>query len=132
MGQTRLTSITTVRTVAVPVTDHQRALDFYVGKLGLEKRLDVAFGAGQRWIEVAPAGSSTTLALAPAQGTAKAGSDTGIRLATEDAQADHDRLLASGVDADAEVMRLPGVPPMFSFRDPDGNRLYIVEQRERV
>jgi lactoylglutathione lyase len=29
---------------------------------------------------------------------------------------------------DGEVLRFPGVPPMFSFHDPDGNTLYVVEQ----
>jgi catechol 2,3-dioxygenase-like lactoylglutathione lyase family enzyme len=130
MREESATSITEVRTVAVPVTDAERALEFYLGKLGFEKRMDAAFGEGQRWIEVAPAGSATTVALAPAGGTAQAGTDTGIRLTTKDAAGDHARLLARGVDADPEVMRMGGgVPPMFSFRDPDGNRLYIVEQR---
>ena len=56
------------------------------------------------------------------------GVDTGIRLATDDATADHEALRAAGVDADPEVLRFPGAPPMFSFRDPDGNTLYIVER----
>jgi hypothetical protein len=38
-------------------------------------------------------------------------------------------MVANGVDADAELIRMgEGVPPMFTFRDPDGNRLYVVEQ----
>jgi hypothetical protein len=58
-----------------------------------------------------------------------AGVDTGIRLSTSDAAADHAELLARGVDADADLLRMgPGVPPMFTFRDPDGNRLYVVER----
>ena len=60
--------------------------------------------------------------------TSHAGSDSGIRFQTDDADALHARLKTSGVDVDADVMRLgSGVPPMFSFRDPDGNRLYVVE-----
>jgi predicted enzyme related to lactoylglutathione lyase len=78
---------------------------------------------------VAPKNSRTTVALAPVGPTAKPGTDTGIRLSTADAQACHEQLRASGVDVDAEVMRFgEGVPPMFSFRDPDGNRLYIVQE----
>ena len=45
------THITEVRTVAVPVTDQDRALDFYVDKLGFEKRLDATFSGDRRWIE---------------------------------------------------------------------------------
>ena len=115
-----------VRTVAVPVSDHDRALEFYVGRLGFEKRMDASFGQGQRWAEVAPAGSPTTIALAPAQGDVQPGRDTGIRLSTEDAAADRARLEAAGVAVD-ELMTVPGVPPMFSFRDVDGNQLYVVE-----
>ena len=45
-----------------------------------------------------------------------------VSLATTDAEADHAALLAAGVDADAEVIRMGEyVPPMFTFRDPDGN-----------
>jgi catechol 2,3-dioxygenase-like lactoylglutathione lyase family enzyme len=121
------THITEVRTVAVPVTDQDRALEFYVGALGFEKRMDATFGGGRRWIEVAPSGSSTTIALAPLGPGATAGVDTGIRLVTSDAEADHAYLLARGVDTDPKVLHFEGAPPMFSLRDPDGNVLFVVE-----
>ena len=114
------TRIIGVGTVGVPVTDQDRALEFYVGRLGFEKRRDLPFGPG-RWIEVAPPGSTTTIALVPA------GVPTGIRLATEDATADHTTLQSGGADVDPEVMRIPDAPPMFSVRDPDGNTLILVE-----
>ena len=122
------TQISDVHTITVPVSNQDRALAFYVETLGFEKRMDVAFGQGQRWIEVAPAGGTTTIALPP-RGTVTPGVDTGIRLTTLDAEADHGRLRERGVDVDAEVLRFgEGVPPMFSLRDPDGNTLYVVEQ----
>lgn len=122
--QTR-TRISRLATVAVPVADPERSLAFYVGTLGFEKRRDVPFGDGLRWIEVAPAGAGTTIALAPPGGVAT-GVDTGIRLGTEDCAADHRELRDLGVDVD-DIARWPGVPPMFSMRDPDGNTLYVVE-----
>jgi catechol 2,3-dioxygenase-like lactoylglutathione lyase family enzyme len=127
MTQETTSRITQVHTVGVPVTDQERALEFYVGKLGFEKRLDAPFGPGQRWLEVAPPGAATTIALvAPREGV-PTGVETGIRFESEDADADHADLIARGVDADPEVMRFGGgVPPMFYFRDPDGNRLIIV------
>ncbi len=125
MAQQTSTHIGAVTTVAVPVGDPDRALDFYVGTLGLEKRRDMPFGDGRRWIEVAAAGAATTIALAP-PGSVATGVDTGIRLATSDCEADHRALREGGVDVD-EILRYPGVPPMFSLRDPDGNTLYIVE-----
>jgi predicted enzyme related to lactoylglutathione lyase len=121
------TRISDVRTVAVPVGDQQRALDFYGGVLGFETRMDSPFPGG-RWIEVAAPGATTTIALAAAQEGTASGVDTGIRFTTADATADHTALAAAGVDVDTEVLRFPGVPPMFSFRDPDGNTLYVVEQ----
>ncbi len=41
------TRIIGVGTVGVPVTDQDRALEFYVDKLGFEKRRDIPFGAGR-------------------------------------------------------------------------------------
>jgi catechol 2,3-dioxygenase-like lactoylglutathione lyase family enzyme len=120
--------------VGVPVTDQDRALAFYVDGLGLEKRVDVVRGDGTRWIEVAPPGDGTTIALVPARAGVTAGIETGIRLfvdilhddAAENMRTLRVELQARGVDADPEVVHLPGVPPMFSIRDPDGNLLRVV------
>jgi lactoylglutathione lyase len=128
MSDQAKTQITGVHTVGVPVTDAERALDFYTGTLGLTKRLDVPLGDGGRWIEVAPEGGETTIALVPSGPGVPAGVETGIRLTTTSADELHAALLASGVDADPDVLRWPGVPPMFAFRDQDANRLVIVEQ----
>jgi lactoylglutathione lyase len=84
-------------------------------------------GGGARWIEVAPPGATTTIALVASPEGQSTGVDTGIRFTTTDAGADHDDLEAVGVDVD-EVLRWEGVPPMFAFRDIDGNKLVMVEQ----
>ncbi len=127
MSQTETkTRITDVRTAGVPVADQDRALEFYVEKLGFEKRLDGTFGDGQRWIEVAPPGAAISIALVASREGYPAGIDTGLRFATEDAAADHAALRDRGVDVDAEIIPYP--VPMFTLRDADGNRLYIVEQ----
>lgn len=129
MSDTTRLHITDVATVAVPTRDHEAALAFYVGKLGFEVRMDAEFAPGMRWVEVAPpGGGTTTIALAPAPEGAVTGVDTGIRLTTGDADADQAALLAAGVDVDDDVLRWPDVPPMFSFRDPEGNTLYLVER----
>jgi catechol 2,3-dioxygenase-like lactoylglutathione lyase family enzyme len=121
------TRITQVRTVGVPVSDQDRALDFYVGQLGFDKLMDLPYGDGGRWVEVAPPGATTTIALVRSRDGIPSGVETGIRLATADADADHAALRACGVDTD-EVLRWKGAPPMFAFRDQDGNGLEIVEQ----
>ena len=119
--------VTGVRTVAVPVRDQDRAVAFWTGPLGLSVRLDVPMGGG-RWIEVAPDGAPTSVALVLADDARPAGVDTGIRLTTQDAEAAHASLTQAGADVDGEVLRWPGVPPMFVLRDPDGNRVTVVQE----
>ena len=122
-------SVTQVGRVCITVADTDRAIDFYVDTLGFEKVVDVPMGPGMRWVEVAVAGTPTTIALAPPpEGREAGGGQTGICLDTTDVDADHAALAAAGVDVDAEVSRFGGaVPPMFWLRDPDGNSLIVVE-----
>jgi len=126
---TEMTTIGQVATVMVPVADQDRAIEFYGEKLGFEKRADIPFGDGNRWVEVAPPSGKTTLALVQPREGESAGIETRIAFDSTDAEADHAALRERGVDVDAEVMRMGGpVPPMFFFRDQDGNRLLIVER----
>jgi lactoylglutathione lyase len=127
MQTSQASQIVGIHTVGIPVTDQERALRFYVDVLGLVTRVDRPLGNGARWIEVGPAQASVTLALEPARGDAPACLETGIRLVTLDADAENARLKSRGVEV-GEVLRWPGVPPMFIFRDQDGNRLEIVQQ----
>ena len=122
-------NLTQVGRVCVTVADTDRAIDFYVDTLGFEKVVDVPMGPEMRWVEVAVAGTPTTIALAPPpQGQQAGGSQTGICLDSADVDADHAALKAAGVDVDAEVARWGGpVPPMFWLRDPDGNSLIVVQ-----
>ena len=120
--------ITGVHTIGIPVSDQDRALDFYVGTLGFEKRMDADMGGGRRWIEVAPPDAAVSVALIHSHEDLPTGVETGIRFLAPDADAVHADLAAGGVDVD-EVLRWPGVPPMFAFRDADGNGMEIVEQR---
>ena len=130
-GTDTSTRITQVGTVMIPVSDQDQALDFYVGKLGFEKRTDASYGDGDRWVEVAPPGAATTIALVPPREGEPAGIESRVGLMTEDVEADHVDLKDRGVDVDDEVMRMGGpVPPMFFFRDQDGNRLLLVERTE--
>ena len=123
-----ITRITQVGTVIVPVSDQDRALDFFTGKLGFEKRTDAPYGGGERWLEVAPPGAATTVAIVPPREGDPVGIETRVGFSTTDIDADHADLRDRGVDVDDEVMRMGDpVPPMFFLRDPDGNR-YLVAQ----
>jgi catechol 2,3-dioxygenase-like lactoylglutathione lyase family enzyme len=125
--------ISKVGRVCVTVADTDRAIDFYVGTLGFEKVVDEPMGPDMRWVEVAipngQATAETTIALAPPPPDQEAGgSQTGICLDTSDVDGAHAALKSAGADIDAEVTRYGGpVPPMFWFRDPDGNSLIVVQ-----
>jgi catechol 2,3-dioxygenase-like lactoylglutathione lyase family enzyme len=123
------TRITQVGTVIVPVSDQDRALEFYVDKLGFEKRGDAPYGEGERWVEVVPRGAATTIALIPPRSGEQVGVETRIGLTSEDIDGDHADLRARGIDVDEAVTRLGDpVPPLFIFRDPDGNRFFVAER----
>jgi catechol 2,3-dioxygenase-like lactoylglutathione lyase family enzyme len=127
---TTQTQLNKIGVVVVPISDQERAIEFYVDKLGFEIRADVPFGeADYRWVEVAPPGADTTIAIVqPPPGKPSGNAETGIGLQTEDIDAVHADLKAKGVDVDAEVSRMGGpVPPLFWFRDPDGNTLMVVD-----
>jgi catechol 2,3-dioxygenase-like lactoylglutathione lyase family enzyme len=137
------TRIRQVGTVFVPVADQDRALAFYLDKLGFEKRADFLYGGGSRWIEVAPPGAANTISLVPpSEGKSAGGDQTHCAFASDDIEADHATLRARGVDVDAEISRkgkrrtglvsidvtIPDpMPSQFFFRDIDGNRFLIVQ-----
>ena len=126
---TTTSTITKVGVVCIPVSDQDRALAFYTDVLGLEKRADVPFGNGYRWVEVAPPGGDARIAIVPPPEGKPAGNmETGIGLETPDVDAVHAALKEHGADVDDEVSRMGDpVPPLFFFRDPDGNTLMVVQ-----
>jgi catechol 2,3-dioxygenase-like lactoylglutathione lyase family enzyme len=116
--------ITGVGRVIVAAADQEALLDFYVSTLGFEKRVDAQSPAG-RWIEVAPPGAVTSVALVAPQPDGAC-----LSLTTEDADQLHADLMARGVDVDEKVVRLgESIPAMFAFRDPEGNAVRVSEQR---
>ncbi len=118
-----------IATVIIPVADQDGAVEFYVNKLGFEKRVDVPFGGDLRWIEIGLGDEATTIALAPPPHESAVGKrETGISLHTDDIDAYHAQLQQAGVDVDAQVNRMGDpVPPMFWLRDPEGNTLMVVQ-----
>ncbi len=119
------THITGIRTVSIPVDDQDAALRFYVHTLGFTTLRDNPTPNGGRWIELAPGNDDVIVTLEPAAPDVARGA-IGIRFTTDDAEAAHAKLQTAGVDTD-EILRWPGVPAMFAFRDPDGNAFSITE-----
>ena len=124
---TTTTGIDTIGLVMIPSPDQDRAIAFYES-LGFEKRTDIPFGSEYRWVEVYPPTGTTGIALAPPRDGDPVGVQTGISLNTADIEATYADMKAKGVDVDAEISRMGGpVPPMFWFRDSDGNTLLVVQ-----
>ena len=122
------TTVSNIGVVMFTVADQDAALAFYTQKLGFEVRSDSRFGENDemRWLEVAPPGSRARLALNPPMRDEPGGGSIGVE--TPDVAGEHARLKAAGdVEVDAELMRAPGAPLMFSVRDPDGNYVWVVE-----
>lgn len=110
--------------VSVPVSDLDEATRFYTEVLGCSVSYDGEPMPGNRIVEVAPPGSDVAIVLIPK------GSEipVAIRLETSDAEEAHERISAADVTIhNDEVLRWPGVPPMFSFTDPDGNGLVYLQ-----
>src|SRR6476469_7903423 len=120
-----------VGTVYLAVSDQDRALAFYRDMLGFEVRTDTEFGEGFRWIEVAPAGAYTVIALVPPMreedpqpgGQAPFGFDT-PHLEARLGEFTSRRVEFGDVMGGGEGP----VPPMAYFRDPDGSRLLLGEE----
>ena len=126
---------TAVHTTTVFVSDQDRALDFYVNRLGFEKRQDQPMGPESRWIEVAPPGAATTLLLykpTPEMpgadsyevATSRIGMNTGVLLTTDDINVTYKELSAKGVSFPTPPEQQPwGWWAVLS--DPDGNTFGI-------
>src|SRR3954468_19653163 len=125
---TTRTTVSDIGVAMFTVADQDAALAFYTEKLGFEVRADMRFGeqGENRWVEVAPPGSTARLALNPPMGGQPGGGGIGVE--TPDVSAEHARLSAiGGVALDPEPMSGPGMPTLFMLRDPDGNHIAVVE-----
>jgi lactoylglutathione lyase len=122
--------ISHLNTVTVYVSDQQRSLDFYVDKLGFEKRADRDMGPSGRWIEVCPAGAETGLVLV--RGDAfdrqdRVGSSADLVFETDDVHAAHKALVARGVEVTEPYKQAWGTS--FQVMDPDGLAVLIKQTR---
>jgi lactoylglutathione lyase len=115
------------------VNDQDAALDFYTGKLGLDKVQDESFGGGARWITVSPVGSRTRIVLKKAQREhekAMVGRSAGapvLTLGTDDVRAAYERLSDQGVRFLGEPYRYPwGLAAI--LLDQDGSPVLLQQE----
>jgi catechol 2,3-dioxygenase-like lactoylglutathione lyase family enzyme len=117
-------TISNVQVVSVPVSDQDRAKEFYVNVLGFEVLQDMAMGPEMRWLQVAPKGSQASLTLVTWFDTMPAGSLRGLVVHTPDLEATMAQMTANGYTFDAEIDEQPW-GRFLSFNDPDGNGLIL-------
>ena len=126
--------ITELHTVALYVTDQDRAKSFYVDALGFEVGADQpGLGGIGRWIEVAPKGAQTSFMLADAAGWNKedrVGASADVTLRCQDARALYAELAAKGVEVTEPESQRFGT--FIDVTDPDGHRLRIVDMQGRT
>ena len=98
--------IKSVKFVGIPVTDQDRALQFYTGALGFEVFTDQPMGETQRWIELTVPGAQTKVVLFTPDGQAdRIGSFVNMAFACDDVQATYDELSKAGVEFDGPRRR---------------------------
>ena len=120
----------TLEVVAVPVSDVDRAKEFYADRVGFAVDHDTRIGEGQRIVQLTPPGSGCSIVIG--EGVVPPmppGALKGLQLVVKDVQAAHDELAARGVAvSDVQVLGDnpgPGGPldnvGFVYFEDPDGN-----------
>jgi len=123
-------AVTGVQVLSLPVSDQDRARDFYVDVLGLELLRDAEMQPGLRWVQVAPRGAATTITLVTWFDSMPAGSNRGLVLETDDLEGDVERLGALGVAIPDGIQQQPW-GRFATFSDPDGNGLVLQATRAR-
>lgn len=97
----KVTHIKKVGTVFIPVSDQDKALDFYINKLGFEKCVDASYSDGKRWIEVAPPKSEINIALVSnEEGNPSVDDQTYCAFSTNHIEADFETLKNRDVGTD--------------------------------
>ncbi len=115
--------------IFVPVTDVDRAKAFYVDQVGFHADHDQQVNDALRFVQLTPPGSACSIAIGTGITPMEPGSQKGLQVVVEDAQAARDQLLAKGVEA-TEVDVQPWGSFVF-FHDPDGNAWALQELPRR-
>jgi catechol 2,3-dioxygenase-like lactoylglutathione lyase family enzyme len=110
-----------IELIHVPVSDVDRAIEFYVDKVGFNLDHDQRVSEELRFVQLTPPGSACSIAFGEGLGATLApGSLDVIQVVIEDADAALAQLRENGVDADGVDEQAWG--RFVTFRDPDGNR----------
>ena len=111
--------------VAIPVSDVDRAKEFYVEKAGFNADHDHTVSEDLRFVQLTPPGSACSIAIGKGVTDAEPGSVKGMQLVVEDADAARAELVGRGVQV-SEIQDFPWGRFTF-FSDPDGNAWAVQE-----
>lgn len=112
-------AITSFEIVSVPVSDQEKSKRFYQDIIGFDLIREEAMGPDMKWIQLAPKGCATTIALVTWFDTMRPGGLQGVMLNVTDIDKDHAELTSRGL----ELTKIEEQPwgRFAMFKDPDGN-----------
>jgi catechol 2,3-dioxygenase-like lactoylglutathione lyase family enzyme len=128
--------------IVVPVSDVDRAKEFYVDKLGFREDVDYQ-GGPMRVVQVTPPGSECSITFGAGMPQAEPGSYLGMHLVVKDIEAARKQLVDAGVEVSEPFHfgaegQTTGLHPerasygtYLSFSDPDGNGWLVQEVKVR-
>jgi catechol 2,3-dioxygenase-like lactoylglutathione lyase family enzyme len=111
--------------VAIPVSDVDRAKDFYVERVGFNADHDHTINDELRFVQLTPPGSACSIAIGRGIVDSEPGSVAGLQLVVDSAEQAHAQLSGRGVEV-SPVQDFPWGRFVF-FSDPDGNRWSVQE-----
>jgi len=137
-----------IEVIMVPVTDVERALRFYVDRVGFALDVDYSPNGAFRVVQLTPPGSGCPIQIGKGLTDAAPGSLRNTFLVVTDIEAARSRLLEHGVEVGAIRHKTPigawdggfapGLDPkrgdyasFADFSDPDGNRWVLQERGYR-
>ena len=115
--------------VAIPVSDVDRAKEFYVERAGFNPDHDHAVGEDIRFVQLTPPGSACSIAIGHGLTDAAPGSAKGMQMVVADIEAAHRELAGRGVEV-SDINDFPWGSFVF-FEDPDGNRWAVQQIQPR-
>jgi predicted enzyme related to lactoylglutathione lyase len=118
--------------IPIPVSNVDRAIDFYAGKLGFNKDVDVQPTEGVRVVQLTPEGSGCSVGFGTGLEVyaGEPGCIRGLHLVVEDITEARDELLGRGVEV-SDIHDFGGGVKGANFSDPDGNSFELQEMAWR-
>lgn len=114
-----------IELIFIPVTDVDRAIEFYVEKAGFHLDMQARVDENTRFVQVTPPTSACSICFGEGITDMVPGTQNSIQVVVPDAQAARADLVGRGVDAsEVEVLAWGSFT---SFADPDGNRWTVQE-----